>query len=111
MQTETIRNRLNEDLARLVRRDAALDRHLRNQDGRLEADFGDRAAFTEMDEVIEALDDVGRAEIEALQNALTRLDNGTYGICLSCGAQIDPRRLEVLPSTPVCVNCAKQGAQ
>jgi RNA polymerase-binding transcription factor DksA len=45
--------------------------------------------------------------IEALQEALTKVDEGSYGRCERCGAQIDPERLEILPATALCVDCAR----
>jgi DnaK suppressor protein len=47
------------------------------------------------------------ARIEALQEALTKVDEGSYGRCERCGAQIDPERLEILPTTVLCVDCAR----
>jgi DnaK suppressor protein len=38
--------------------------------------------------------------------ALERVDAGTYGICESCGKSIPIERLEVLPYSTVCVECA-----
>ncbi|MFD0925122.1 TraR/DksA family transcriptional regulator [Williamsia deligens] len=38
--------------------------------------------------------------------ALARLDDGTYGRCLSCGGEISEVRLEALPATAVCITCA-----
>ena len=40
------------------------------------------------------------------ERALTKLDEGTYGICDSCGEPIPPRRLEAMPDSVVCVQCA-----
>lgn len=42
------------------------------------------------------------------ENALERLDAGVYGICESCGTAIPVARLEVLPYTTVCVECAQR---
>jgi len=42
------------------------------------------------------------------ENALNRLDKGEYGICESCGTAIPVARLEVLPYTTVCVECAQR---
>jgi DnaK suppressor protein len=42
------------------------------------------------------------------ENALERLNEGAYGICESCGAPIPIARLEVLPYTTVCVECAQR---
>jgi RNA polymerase-binding transcription factor DksA len=50
-------------------------------------------------------------EINALKEALSRVHAGTYGYCEVCGTQIDPERLEILPTTTLCVNCANQQAQ
>lgn len=46
----------------------------------------------------------GLADVDA---ALGRLDAGSYGICVTCGKQIQGERLEALPATSVCVNCAR----
>ncbi len=49
---------------------------------------------------------IGVAEERTLQmvtDALTRLSNGTYGLCLSCGREIDAARLEAIPYTPYCL--------
>ncbi|OGP74846.1 MAG: hypothetical protein A2Y80_01330 [Deltaproteobacteria bacterium RBG_13_58_19] len=46
-----------------------------------------------------------RQELEAIEEALMRLENGSYGLCESCGQPIEPRRLEIMPETPMCRNC------
>lgn len=46
------------------------------------------------------------AEIEELEAALDRVEQGTYGQCERCGAWIEPERLEALPTTTLCANCA-----
>lgn len=46
-----------------------------------------------------------RMELEAIEEALQRLENGIYGECESCGQSIEPRRLEVMPETPYCRAC------
>lgn len=48
------------------------------------------------------------ARIESLEKALARLDEGTYGLCKNCGTQIDPERLEILPTTLLCTSCASK---
>jgi RNA polymerase-binding transcription factor DksA len=49
--------------------------------------------------------------IEQLEEALHRLDEGDYGICESCEQPIDPERLEALPDTTLCINCAREAEQ
>ena len=43
------------------------------------------------------------ADIEAAEQ---RLDDGLYGTCTTCGLKIAFERLDALPATPTCVNCA-----
>lgn len=46
-----------------------------------------------------------RQELEAIEEALMRLENGSYGLCENCGLAIEPRRLEIMPETPLCRGC------
>lgn len=48
------------------------------------------------------------ARIEALQEALDKVHSGTYGYCQNCGTQINAERLEILPTTQQCTDCAQQ---
>ena len=54
-----------------------------------------------------ALRESAKAKIKSIQVALDRLDQGNYGLCEACGQQIDPDRLEILPHTTLCVQCAQ----
>jgi DnaK suppressor protein len=46
--------------------------------------------------------------VRQLEDALERLKEGNYGVCESCGQPIAPERLEILPRTQLCVNCARE---
>ena len=41
-----------------------------------------------------------------LNEALSRMDDGTYGKCVNCGEEIDVERLKVLPEAMVCGDCS-----
>lgn len=45
-------------------------------------------------------------ELRDIDAALSRLDEGTYGACVTCGQPISEERLEFLPTTTVCAACA-----
>lgn len=45
-------------------------------------------------------------ERDDLMQALQRLDDGTYGICTGCARRIPKARLEVMPATRRCMECA-----
>ncbi len=46
-----------------------------------------------------------RKLIKKVQDALERIDNGTYGICESCGGKISEERLKARPVTTLCIKC------
>ena len=49
--------------------------------------------------------------LQAIEEALWRIDKGTYGMCRDCGEPIAPARLNAIPWTRVCITCkAKQGS-
>ena len=51
------------------------------------------------------LTDRDRDKLQAIDEALARVDDGTYGVCESCERDIAEARLEALPFTRLCVNC------
>jgi DnaK suppressor protein len=51
------------------------------------------------------LTDRDRDKLQAIQEAIERIDDGSYGICESCESEIAEGRLEALPFTRLCVNC------
>jgi DnaK suppressor protein len=55
-----------------------------------------------------ALRERSRADLERVEAALARLDDGTYGTCTSCGNPIAPERLEAIPWAPLCIDCARK---
>lgn len=107
MDPSELHDLLTERLQRLTTRGEKLARHLRGEDGRLEADAADRAAIIEQDEVLEGLDEAGRAEIAQIHAALARLHTDDWASCARCGAPIGEGRLRSLLSTIVCVACAE----
>ncbi|MCB9742283.1 MAG: TraR/DksA family transcriptional regulator [Alphaproteobacteria bacterium] len=105
---DAARDRLLRQLDDVLGRHAKVDAHLQNLDRDLPQDWADRAQLLENDEVLEALSDHSRRQIEGIRAALERVDAGTYGACAQCGDAIDARRLETLPATPFCGECAKE---
>ena len=46
--------------------------------------------------------------LQAIEEALYRMEKGTYGICRDCGEPIAPARLEAIPWTRVCIACKQK---
>jgi DnaK suppressor protein len=43
--------------------------------------------------------------LKKIDEAIARIDEGTYGVCESCGGQISLKRLEARPVTTLCIEC------
>lgn len=59
-------------------------------------------------ERMEALEKTVRSAIEDIDEALGRIEKGTYGVCRSCHKHIDEQRLSVKPTATLCMSCEKK---
>lgn len=57
-------------------------------------------------ELAEAAVQRAQEAIADIDAALARLDDGTYGVCESCGEPIARERLEIIPQARLCVRCS-----
>lgn len=62
-------------------------------------------------EQVSALATASHRRIEAIDQALARLEAGTYGTCVRCGQPIARGRLEARPEASDCITCARTGAR
>jgi DnaK suppressor protein len=46
--------------------------------------------------------------LQAIEEALVRMEKGTYGVCRDCGEPIAQARLEAIPWTRVCISCKQK---
>jgi DnaK suppressor protein len=78
-----------------------------DQQRRLESarDVGDQALMDLDRELGISLMEMRNRRRQAIDEALTRLNEGTYGICAECGIEISERRLEAVPFAKLCVEC------
>jgi len=49
--------------------------------------------------------------LQAIEEALWRMEKGTYGVCRDCGEPIAPARLDAIPWTRVCISCKEKQSQ
>ena len=79
---------------------------LTSQDEKIE--IGDRSvAVLSQDVELERLA-MKRRELRRIDNALGRLDQGAYGLCEDCDAEIAEERLSILPFATRCVDCERK---
>ncbi len=72
---------------------------------RTSGDFADMASSnSEMDTMFE-ISTVESDALARIDHALSRIDEGTYGICEDCGETIPHTRLRILPFASTCVKC------
>lgn len=69
-------------------------------------DLEDQAIDLEDDEVLEGLGVAAQVEVGLLKQALERMKDGTYGVCLECSEEISPERLKAVLHAPLCRRCA-----
>ncbi|WP_281858066.1 TraR/DksA family transcriptional regulator [Litoreibacter halocynthiae] len=89
--------------AELVERSEEVEAEL---DAHNSKDWEELAVERETDEVLEGLGNNAAAEIIRIDAALKRIEEGQFGFCVKCDDQISAERLELLPYTPFCRNCA-----
>ncbi|MDP9131665.1 MAG: TraR/DksA C4-type zinc finger protein [Nitrospirota bacterium] len=78
-----------------------------DQQRRLESarDVGDQALMDLDRELGISLMEMRNRRRQAIDEALTRLNEGTYGICAECGIEVSEKRLEAVPFAKLCVQC------
>ena len=110
--TDNVRARLNEERDRLMR-DADIKAHQVAEDGDdLDPERGgvgnhlaDDANQTAEQETMLTIESNIQRQIDQVNEAIARLDEGTYGICANCGKPISAARLEARPSSIYCIDC------
>lgn len=68
-------------------------------------DWIDHAAYESRVGLLDNLADCYAKETVQIDDALTRIAEGTYGLCLACHAPIEPRRLDITPEAAFCAGC------
>jgi DnaK suppressor protein len=99
---------------------ALLEEEKRNLEAKLEelgqggsaltydSNFADSSQVTAERGEVEALGAKLRDTLQEVEDALEKLSSGGYGTCEGCGQPIDPVRLEAMPATRYCINCASK---
>lgn len=101
----------NQRRAQLEARYAELEKRIVAIGGELDSehssDWEELTIEHEVDEVLEGVGNSAQQEIRQIEAALERLESGEYGTCTICGDPIQEVRLNILPYTPFCRDCAK----
>jgi DnaK suppressor protein len=68
-------------------------------------DIADKAVSSYTREFLYSLNDSERNTIQQIDQALSRIEDGTYGFCLNCGNPMSEKRLTAIPWSRHCVDC------
>ena len=101
IRRQELERRLGELKARIDRIEDELEQPLSDS-------FSEQAVEREEEEVLEDLGAAGVQEVRMIEAALKRIAAGTYGVCVNCGEPISEERLDIVPATPLCRDCAAQ---
>ena len=91
-------------------RDRVLGTHTRLEGDRenlveREVEFQENAQKDGLLEPMSRIDDSEKNRLDAVVNALKKMDLGGYGFCERCGREIEPGRLDALPWAALCSTC------
>ena len=84
-----------------------LERITANVRRSLDSDSEERAKELADSEVVDALGNEAREEINKITRALARMESGDYGLCADCGSPIADGRIEAYPYAEECIDCAE----
>ncbi len=101
---ETLQD-MKQQVLRVIREDQKEDREGQKDEGR---DAYDVASEERDREINYLLSDRDRSKLSSIDQALERIEEGTYGICESCEGEITAERLKAMPFTRLCVQCQSE---
>jgi DnaK suppressor protein len=104
-ETQKIRERLlakRSELLKLIQSSQSLERDAGDLTFSNEIDL---ASSLEGREMLFQLTSRDRNELRLIEDALFRINEGTFGACESCEEQISLKRLQIMPLTPLCISC------
>ena len=71
-------------------------------------DFADRSSAANEQEISIQLKQTDAKLLRAIEDALGRVEAGTFGICIECEEEIAAARLKAVPWTKVCIGCKEK---
>ena len=107
MEIETIKQELQQRKVELQQRHERTHKHIYGKDEPVSANFNEQIKETENDQLVMALEADAIEELAQIDRALERIEQGSYQTCASCGNEIGAARLQAIPYTDRCIECAQ----
>ena len=105
---EQFKKRLEDRQSELRRMVSSRQQDGRNQGEDVAQDIADKAASSYNKEFLFTQSTNERQMLGMVDSALARIREGTFGECISCGNEINPKRLDAVPWTRYCIDCQEK---
>jgi len=110
-KVEGFKKRLEERRQMLRRNVSRTELDGRQADEDTAQDIADRAASSYNKEFLFHQSNSERQLLQMVESALERIREGNFGQCISCGQEINSKRLEAVPWTRYCIQCQEKMEQ
>ncbi len=94
-----------EELYRMV---SKTEQYGREADEESSQDVADKAASSYTKEFLFSHSSIERSIMQLVDEALARVEGGSFGVCIACESAIQARRLEAVPWTRYCISCQEK---
>jgi len=108
---ESYKKRLLAKQAELLRVVTKSEQDGREADEEATQDIADKAANSYTKEFLFHQSDENRRLLQLVNEALERMKNGSYGLCVACHEEVQSKRLEAVPWARHCIECQEKQDQ
>ena len=110
-KSEHFKKKLLEKKSELYRVVSMTEQYGREADGDSTQDVADKAANSYTKEFLFSQSSNERYLLQMVNEALNRVEDGTFGVCVACDNEIQQKRLEAVPWARHCINCQERQEQ
>jgi RNA polymerase-binding transcription factor len=110
-KSEHYKKKLTEKKDELFQTVSKTEQYGREADEDSTQDIADKAANSYTKEFLFSQSSNERFILQLVNEALERVEQGTFGSCVSCGNEIQQKRLEAVPWTRHCISCQEKQEQ
>ncbi|MBI4459917.1 MAG: TraR/DksA family transcriptional regulator [Acidobacteria bacterium] len=108
---ETYKKRLLERRSELLEIVSKTEQDGRQADEEVARDLADKASSSYTKEFLFKKSNDDRFILQLIQEALDRLEKGSYGTCAACGGEMQQKRLDAVPWARHCIECQEKQEQ
>ena len=108
---ETYKKRLLERRLELVETVSKTEQDGRQADEEVARDLADKASSSYNKEFLFKKSNDDRFILQLIQEALDRMEDGSYGTCVHCGGEMQQKRIDAVPWARHCLDCQEKQEQ